>query len=301
MSKIDYLSLDGNSLLVFITVLEEMSVTRAADRLGVTQSAVSHTLDKLRIALGDPLFVRSGRGIAATEKALVLYKPTQTALDSLKGLTDHRYFDPTKAQMEFKVAANDFTRSFVFPALTKRIYEQGINARFSFLPARIPDLSMLRRGICDLLLTPYPPDGADIYQVRLFSDELKCFYDGTIRNAPTTKKEILTSNHLNVIFEDQTSVMRTVFSDLEITELPKARISVSNFDAVSEFILGTDLITIQLGRMAQANLSNLDCCDLPFKTKKKHVYLAWHRRHKNDPAHIWLRKLIKGMPDVNPS
>ncbi len=293
MNKIDYLSLDGNSLLAFIMVLEEMSVTRAADRLGVTQSAVSHTLDKLRLALGDPLFVRSGRGIAATEKALELYKPTQAALDSLKGLTDHRYFDPTMAEMEFKVAANDFTRSFIFPTLTKSIYEQGINARFSFLPARIPDLSMLRRGLCDLLLTPYPPDGADIFQVRLFSDDLKCFFDRTKRKAPTTKNEILVDNHLDVIFEDQTSVMRTVFSGLELTQIPKPKISVPNFDAVSEFILGTDLITIQLGRMAQANLIGLDCCDLPFKTKKQHIYLAWHRRHKNDPAHVWLRKLIK--------
>ena len=116
MSKIDYLSLDGNSLLVFITVLEEMSVTRAAERLGVTQSAVSHTLDKLRTALGDSLFVRSGRGIVATEKALELYKPTQAALDSLKQLTDNRYFDPTEAEMEFKIAAKRFHPFIYIPS-----------------------------------------------------------------------------------------------------------------------------------------------------------------------------------------
>ena len=155
---------------------------------------------------------------------------------------------------------------------------------------------MLRRGLCDLLLTPYPPDGADIFQARLFSDEFKCFFDGAVRSAPTTRKEILTDNHLDVVFEDQTSVMRTVFSSLEFTKIPKPKISVPNFDAVSEFILGTDLITLQLGRMAQANLSGLDCCDLPFKTKKQHVYLAWHRRHKNDPAHVLAKKTynIKG-------
>ena len=62
MSKIDHLGLDGNALTTFLTVLEEMSVSRAAERLGVTQSAVSHTLDKLRVILDDPLFVRVGRG-----------------------------------------------------------------------------------------------------------------------------------------------------------------------------------------------------------------------------------------------
>ncbi|NNC55331.1 MAG: LysR family transcriptional regulator, partial [Pseudomonadales bacterium] len=62
MKNINYLSLDGQSLTTFLAVLEELSVSRAAERLGVTQSAVSHTLTKLRLAMGDPLFVRSGRG-----------------------------------------------------------------------------------------------------------------------------------------------------------------------------------------------------------------------------------------------
>ena len=72
MNKIDYLGLDGNTLRTFLTVLEEMSVSRAAERLGVTQSAVSHTLDKLRVIFGDPLFVRVGRGIESTARARAL-------------------------------------------------------------------------------------------------------------------------------------------------------------------------------------------------------------------------------------
>ena len=70
MSKIDYLGLDGNTLKTFLTVLEEMSVLRAAARLGVSQSAVSHTLDKLRTIFDDPLFVRIGRGIESTAMLL---------------------------------------------------------------------------------------------------------------------------------------------------------------------------------------------------------------------------------------
>ena len=70
MSKIDFTDLDGKVLRAFLTILEESSVSRAADRLGVTQSAVSHTLSKLRAVLGDPLFVRSGQGLMPTERAL---------------------------------------------------------------------------------------------------------------------------------------------------------------------------------------------------------------------------------------
>ncbi len=77
MSKIDYSNLDGKTLRTFLTILEETSVSKAADRLGVTQSAVSHTLAKLRLILGDPLFVRSGQGLTPTERAIALSEPVQ--------------------------------------------------------------------------------------------------------------------------------------------------------------------------------------------------------------------------------
>ena len=69
MNGFDHLSLDGNTLRTFLTVLDEASVTRAAERLGVSQSAVSHTLDKLRATFNDPLFIRVGRGIEPTARA----------------------------------------------------------------------------------------------------------------------------------------------------------------------------------------------------------------------------------------
>jgi DNA-binding transcriptional LysR family regulator len=72
MSTFDYLRLDGNTLTTFLTVLEAMSVSRAAERLGATQSPVSDTLDKLRAILDDPLFVRVRRGIESTARARAL-------------------------------------------------------------------------------------------------------------------------------------------------------------------------------------------------------------------------------------
>ena len=78
MNKIDYLGLDGNTLRTFLTVLEEASVSKAAIRLGVSQSAVSHTLDKLRLAFDDSLFVRDGRGIIPTAKTQKLHDPIKS-------------------------------------------------------------------------------------------------------------------------------------------------------------------------------------------------------------------------------
>ncbi|MCU7875172.1 MAG: LysR family transcriptional regulator [Candidatus Thiodiazotropha sp. (ex Lucinoma borealis)] len=293
MRKIDYLSLDGHSLLVFVTVLEELSVTKAAERLSVTQSAVSHTLEKLRIALGDPLFVRSGRSIAATEQALGLLEPVRDVLDGMKSLTDMRDFDPTNSELAFTIAANDFQRSLIFPPLTKTLNTQSINARFKFLPARVPDAALLRQGHCDLVITPFPPEGGDIFQVRLFSDNLVCFYDGNVRKPPATKRELLSDNHLDVVFEDQGSVMHAVLSGLDLGKMPKSRISVPNFNAVKEFIFGTELITVQMERMAKTSLKGLHHAPLPFKTPKLPLFMAWHRRSSRDPAQVWLRELIK--------
>ena len=87
MNKIDHLALNGQTLTTFLTVLEETSVSRAADRLGVSQSAVSHTLDKLRRIFGDPLFVRVGRGIEPTARAIALCAPAESVLDGMKSLT----------------------------------------------------------------------------------------------------------------------------------------------------------------------------------------------------------------------
>ena len=135
MSKIDHLGLDGKALTTFLTVLEEMSVSRAADRLGVTQSAVSHTLDKLRVIFDDPLFVRVGRGIESTARARALQGSVESVLEDLKALTVHRDFDPLVEQMEFTIAANDFPIQLIFPKLLRELSEEGIHPRIRFIPS----------------------------------------------------------------------------------------------------------------------------------------------------------------------
>jgi len=94
MSNFDHLSLDGYTLRTFLTVLDETSVSRAAERLGVSQSAFSHTLDKLRAIFEDPLFVRVGRGIEPTSRARALRASVESVLEDLKSHTDQRNFDP---------------------------------------------------------------------------------------------------------------------------------------------------------------------------------------------------------------
>ena len=291
MKKIDYLSLDGRSLRTFLAVLEENSVSLAADRLGITQSAVSHTLDKLRIVLGDPLFVRSGRGIMPTEVARELQGPIQSVLDNLKCLTDQRLFDPTIGSMEFVIAANDFQRELIFPTIMRKMQQSDIDCRLGFLPAGVPAASLLREARCQLVVSPFPPEGPDIYQQDLFSDQLACFYDAKMRKPPDTLDEFFESDYIDVRFPDNSSSL-VALTAVDTSKLKKPRVTVPNFGDIAAFLKGTRLISFELSLMRLGPLRDLDWAALPFTNETVTMRMAWHRRDHTDPAHQWLRQQV---------
>ncbi len=292
MKKIDFLSLDGRSLKTFLIVLEEMSISKAATRLGVTQSAVSHILDKLRLTLGDPLFVRAGRNIAATPRALALREPAREILDKLKALTDERIFDPRLGQLEFTIAANDFQRELIFPDLSRQLIEEGIDVRFRFIPSRNQANELLQQSRCHLVVTPYPPEGANIFQTRLFDDQSVCFYDGRRRRPPKTRQAFLDSDYIEVRFSDEDSAMRRIQRTLG-EDLSQPRFSVPNFSAVAAMLRGSQCIAALPSLMAKVNLQDFNQAPLPFASPPFTMYMTWHRRDHLDPASQWLRQRIK--------
>ncbi len=292
MKEFDFLSLDGRSLRTFLTVLEELSVTGAAVRLGVTQSAVSHILDKLRLVLGDPLFVRSGRGIVPTDRAIALRDPVRAVLDELKGLTNERVFDPTIGELDYVIAANDYQRDLIFPNLLQALAKENVTIFTHFIPAGLPAAEMLRQDRCQYLVTPFPPEGPDIYQVRLFEDRLVCFYDKTMRKPPKTLKEFLECDFIDVRFEDNQSTTNALSPSIR-EKLKKAKVAVPNFNAVYLFLKNSRMISVELSLMAKLGYQDLQYAELPFNSRPISMYLVWHRRNHTDPAHRWFRENIQ--------
>lgn len=291
MNKLDYLGLDGSALRTFIIVMEEVSVSKAAARLNVTQSSVSHTLDKLRSAFDDQLFVRDGRGIKPTAKALLLRDPIQTILDELKSLTHERKFDPLTESIEFTIAANDFPMQLIFPSLLKELYAEGIKPKLRFIPSGVPSVNLRRSFRSQILITPTPPEGKDHIKVELFKSEMVCFYDASIRKPPQTRKEFIDSPYAEVQFSDtESSVMVLPLLDRSSQNSPT--VTVPNFSALPAFIKGTDLITTQLGIMRYGSLKDLDSSPLTFETKTLSLYMIWHQNDNDDPAHQWFRNRI---------
>jgi DNA-binding transcriptional LysR family regulator len=291
MSKIDYLGLDGNTLRTFLTVLEEMSVSRAAERLDVTQSAVSHTLDKLRVIFGDPLFVRIGRGIESTARARSLRGSVERALDDLKSLSVQREFNPRVEQMEFTIACNDFPLQFIFPKLLNDSDREGINLRIRFIPSGIPRVSILRASRYRMLITPTPPVDSDLEKVSLIRSKMEIFYDSEVRRPPKTWKQFAESKYVEVRFSDTESSIMALPS-IDTSRMNPPAVSVPNFGSLAPMIKGTDRITTQIAVMKLGLLNILDTAPLPFKTDPLDLFLIWHRRESDDPAHQWLRQKI---------
>lgn len=291
MNDFDFLRLDGHILRTFLVILEENSVSRAADRLDLTQSAVSHTLAKLRKTLGDPLFVRSGQGLTPTETALSLKGPVQEVLDGMKALTDLRSFDPKSENMHFVVAANDLQRDLIFPDLFKSARDEGIRLSFEFKPSGLPSVSMLRDARCDLIITPAPPDAPDMIRQKLFAGKWKCFYDSRSRPPPNTTEEYLKSEHVSAQFA-LGGFSDDILKSVDLPNKPIPTVTVSNFAGITPFVLGTKMLTTQIEQMHIVSLRALDMAPLPFQTEDVAVSLVWHERSTNDPAHKWLRNLI---------
>ncbi|MCR9138771.1 MAG: LysR family transcriptional regulator [Alphaproteobacteria bacterium] len=292
MREIDFHQLDGQILRTFLVILEESSVSRAAERLEVTQSAVSHTLAKLRRIFGDPLFVRSGQGLTPTETALSLKTPARDVLNRLKGLTDQRQFDPKSEAMHFVIAANDMQRDLIFPEIVRSTHDQDIRLSLELIPSGVPSVALLRDSRCDLILTPLPPDAPDLIQQKLFSGMMKCFFDGEETEPPGSIQDYQLAEHVTVHFAlGGASDEVLVAPDLQ--HIPKPKITVSNFAGITSFIRGTKMLSTQLEYMRLSSLRELTQAPLPFESEPVSIFMVWHERSNNDPAHKWLRDNVR--------
>ncbi|HJP37150.1 MAG: LysR family transcriptional regulator [Gammaproteobacteria bacterium] len=293
MQDFNHLQIDGRSLSTFLLVLEENSFSRAAERLGVNQSTVSHTINKLRDALGDPLFVRDGRGIAPTPRALALQAPATAAIVKLRELSYGRDFDPRSETMRFNIAANDLQANLLFPVVLRNASAEDIDLNLSITSSGVPKANILQEGHSDLLVTPMPPIGADIIRSKLFETTYRCFFDGSVREPPRSMEEYLAARHVTVVFDDHTSTQAapSYLSTLN----RKIVVTVPNFSSIPSFVKGTDIVATELSHAYPSIMGALDFAPVPFKEKPLTMYMVWHLRNQQDPAHKWLRERIKNV------
>jgi DNA-binding transcriptional LysR family regulator len=305
MSKFDHSDLNGHLLQLLVAVIEAGSITGAAQRLGVTQSAVSHLLDKLRAITGDPLFVKRGRGIVATARAEELAAQARGLLRQMQHFADAGEFDPAHWQTTLTIAANDFQRDLLLPALATRLRQSAPGVALRIIPSGIPRLEMLRDDDCQLVISPRPPEGSDIVQKRLFEDQYRVFYDSAVRAAPLNEAEYLAAEHATVVYEPK----RSLDLDQHLAAKGVQRrfaVMVPTFSALPAFVRGTPLLATVPALLARHTLLGLASCPPPVTCPSMPMYMIWHTRYQQDAAHRWLRAQLEAvvapaLAEVTPS
>lgn len=294
MKRLSFLHLDGHLLRLLLHLTEEESITQAAENLGVTQSAVSHMLNRLRAIVGDPVVVKSGRGVVATAHAKQLAEKARILLDELREFSHSGDFNPEEQTGQVTIAADDLQRDLLLPALLKRIKQQAPSLTLRVIPSGIPTLDMFRTNQCYLAISPRPPDGIEIMQKRLFKDSYLVFYDGEQRNAPTNTKEYSAAEHVTVSY---TSTQH-LGVDQYLEEKGIARrfgVEVSSFAGIPAFIHGSDRLATLPSLLRHDLLKDLNYCELPIQSPPLPIYMIWHVRYQNDPAHMWLRQNLEAV------
>ncbi len=293
MSKFDHFDLDGHGLRLFLAVLEEGSVSGAAARLGLTQSAVSHALTRLRAILRDPLFVKSGRGIVATAHAQALAEPARKLMAGLKDISQAAAFDAGATPLSLTIAANDLQRDLVLPGLLAALQRSFASVRLRIIPSDQPTPDMLREERCDLVISPFPPEGVDILQKRLFGAEYVCFYDSGARAPPRDAAQYFAADHVTVVYTSRVGLS----FDRAMEAAGHARrfvVGLPNFAGVPAFLRGTTRLATLPSGLSASVMRGFASTPLPVSVEGARfaMYMAWHRRDALDPAHQLVRELL---------
>ena len=299
MKEIDHLSLNGHALTLFLAVLEEGSVTEAAARLGLTQSAVSHGLKKLQRIVGDPLFVKSGRGIVATAQALALASKARALIDEMRTFAGAVAFEPAAARLSLTIAANDFQRDLLLPSFFQHVATRVQNLNLRIIPSQSPSPAMLRENRCDLLISPLPPSGIDIVQKRLLQDHYVCYYDAKTRSAPTTRASYLAARHITVVYTDN----ERLDFDRRLAASGYHRdiaVSVPSFSGVPAFLRGSNMLASMPSLLAKHLMLNFAKVRIPLTGRARTMvelpmFMVWHQRYQKDPAHRWIRAQLESV------
>ncbi len=292
MSDFDWLDLDARLLRILVAVVETGSVTAAADALGVTQSAVSHMVQKLRGIAGDELFVRAGRGIQPTPHALLLAERARGLLRDLERFPAPEAFEPSRWRGTVTIAANDFQREALLPALALRLHGAAPGVCLHIIPSNVPTADMLREGGADLIVSPRPPETADLMQKKLFDDRYRVFFDAAVREPPLTTAAYLDALHATVVYEPR----RMLDIDTRLAERGLRRrfaVTVPGFSALPSFVAGTDLIVTAPGLLRLSLFRALASVPPPVPCPTMPMFMIWSRHRQADPAHRWIRGEIE--------
>lgn len=284
---------DLNLFVVFDTVYTEQNLTRAAEILHITQPAVSNALNRLRDTVGDPLFVRTAKGMRPTPAAQNLIEPVRAALRQFESCLQSRdRFDPAGASRVFRINAGDIAEPMFLPALAHHFERHCPGLRLEVLFVDRADAALeMAAGNLDLAIDAPLLSHPELNSVPLLRDDYVCALrrDHPLAAAPLTLDRYLALRHVHI----SSRVRGAGHVDLALRSLGQRRaiaVRLQHYVAAQAVIAATDYALSAPRRLVEK--WDVAALPLPFTTQPQELNVFWHKSSEHDPANRWLRDTL---------
>ncbi len=298
---------DLNLLVHLDVLLREKNVTRAAERLGITQPAMSNILRRLRKLFNDPLLVRSSEGMTPTERALELQPSVREILEDLTQVLEPRTeFRPYSTKRVFRIMTSDYAEATLVPRLVKALRSEAPNVILDFLTPSDVSYRDMEQGRVDLAINRFNEIPQSFHQVLIWRDTFSCLLSA---NSPYKDKfnlkNYLEAQHIWVsktgmgvgfgVNPDKSGGLGSIDQALQrLGQKRKISVFTRHYQMPAMLSANKDLIATLPTRVAKMQANNKDILikDPPFFIPEFELTMAWSPLLQHHPAHRWLRQLI---------
>jgi DNA-binding transcriptional LysR family regulator len=288
-------AIDLNLLVVLRALLRERHVTRAAAQVGLSQSATSHALARLRDLLGDPLLVRRGHALALTPRAVRLLPALERGLSELEGaIASEPEFEPKTARRRFTIGTSDYLQALIMGPLLRKVAASAPHVDLSVVV--FPNLQeLIESGGADLALSVSGLESKNASREPFFTESFVCMVR---RDHPTIKRRLNMEQYLSarhvVVAPSGTpgSLVDTALAERGLER--RIALRVTNFLIAPVVVSETDFINTMPARLAHqlARTYPLRLLPPPLELPSFEYCMFWDPRLEHDPAQRWLRETV---------
>lgn len=301
--SINLRKIDLNLLVIFEALYSTGSTSRAAERLGMSQPAVSNALGRLRDLIGDPLFVREARGLKPTVKSHEIVRPVREALTVIgRHLESGDTIDLSTYKRLFRIIIADPYEPIIMPSIVRTITAEAPGIEIECVQATARYVDEIREGSVDLACFAFPVDTSDIVTRVLCPMDLVVV---SRRNHPKIRRPLdaetfrsLPQIAVGRELRGLTGVDRNLVAKGTHRRTPYMAAKIWSMPPM---IQRTDLIGLLPRRFAAEIADNfdLDIHEVPIELPEQYTYLLWHVNSETDPGHKWLRESMMQSMQTN--
>lgn len=288
--------LDLNLLVALNALLTDTSITRAAERLHMSQSAMSSALGRLRDYFGDQLLVQVGRRMELTPRAEVLRETVRDLLMRVdSAIAAPPEFEPATSDREFRILASEYTLATLAPHLLALAHESSKTLRFAFLPQVEVPKRVIENNEADMLVFPRLYCSEEHPMEPVWQEEFVCLVcsHSALARTPLTLERFLAAGH--VVMQPPASGPSFESWFLERHGVSRrVEVTTYSFTSVPPLLANTERIATVHSRLAKIALQSMPLTALPppLEMPRMEQSIQWHKYRTQDPALIWLRRLV---------